>query len=73
MAYLKIDALSDSRSNAISVLDLKFTDLFSFLQQYKASYPNLQITCLYIGVLLLFININLEPTFRLSIKVEFSL
>jgi len=31
MAYLKIDALLDSYSNAILVLDLKFIDLLSFL------------------------------------------
>ena len=31
MAYLKINALLDSRPNATAVLDLKFIDLLSFL------------------------------------------
>ena len=73
MAYIKIDASSNSRSNATSVLDLKFTDLLSFLQQYKASHLNLQITCPYIGMPLPSIDINLEPTLGLNVKVEFSL
>ena len=73
MAYLKINALSDSCFNTMSILDLKFTDLLNFLQQYKASHLNLQMTCPYIGVLLPPIDINLELTFGLSVKVEFSL
>lgn len=67
------DASSDSRPNATAVLDLKFTDLLSFLQQYEASHPNLQMTCPYIGVPLPSIDIDLEPTLGLSVKVEFSL
>ena len=73
MAYLKLDTSLNSYFNATSVLDFKFTNLLSFLQQYKASYLNLQMTYLYINIPLPSIDINLEPTLRLNIKVKFSL
>ena len=56
-----------------SVLDLKITDLLSFLHQYEASCPNLQMTCPLYGIPLPSIDIELDSSLGLSAKIEFSL
>lgn len=47
--------------------------LLSFLQQHQDSHPNLQMVCPWGGVPLPSIDITLEPTLGLSVKIELSL
>ena len=56
-----------------SVLDLKITDLLSFLHQYESSCPKLQMTCPLFGIPLPSIDIELNSSLGLSAKIEFSL
>ena len=56
-----------------SVLDLKITDLLQFLHQYEASCPNLQMTCPLFGIPLPSIDIELDSSLGLSVKIELSL
>ncbi|KAI9780729.1 MAG: hypothetical protein M1816_002682 [Peltula sp. TS41687] len=55
-----------------SILDLKLTDLLSFLQQYQTSCPSLQITCPWAGVPLPSVVMNLDSSLGLNAKLELS-
>jgi len=54
-------------------LDLKITDLLSFLQRYQASCPNLRMICPLSGVPLPYININMDQSLEMRATMEFSL
>jgi len=56
-----------------SVLDLKITDLLSFLHQYQANCPNLQMICPLFGVPLPYIDIKLDSSPESSARIELSL
>lgn len=58
---------------APSVLDLKITVLLSFLEQYQASCPDLQMICPLSGVPSPFIEIKSDSSLELDAKIEFSL
>ncbi|KAM5462976.1 hypothetical protein MferCBS49748_006203 [Microsporum ferrugineum] len=55
------------------VLDLKLSDLLSFLQKCEVSNTDLKMRCPYIGIPLPHIELDLESTLGLSGKLQFSL
>jgi hypothetical protein len=55
-----------------SILNLKFTELLSFFQQYQVNCPNLQMVCPWVGAPLPSIIILLELSLGWNAKLELS-
>ena len=56
-----------------SELYLRITDLVRFLERFQDSCPELKMTCPWLGILLPFIDIPLNPSISVTAKIELSL